>query len=458
MDTRKAEARGSLLEPKPLLSTDQATETAIEAYIYGYPLVLMDVTRQVMTAVSQAGEPKAPVNQFLHLRRFPDPAFTDVVSPNADTLYSTAWLDLGREPMVLSVPEVEKRYYLMPMLDAWTNVFSSPGTRTTGVGRGDFAILGPGWRGKLPAGVRGIESPTHMVWLIGRTQTNGKEDYAAVHAIQDQYRLTPLSAWGRPYAPPTRVPVLADVDVKTPPAQQVARMNAATFFARLNALMKDNPPAAADAGALERFAAVGVVPGKPVHLASLEPVVAEALEQSVLRALTKIIAEARKPHGRTINGWHVSISGGAYGRDYLLRAAVALLGLGASLPEDAIYPHATTDSQGAPLTGAHRYVIRFPAGQLPPVNAFWSLTLYNDKQAFVENPLGRYAIGDRDPLAFNDDRSLTLYIQHESPGKDKEPNWLPAPPDSFNVVMRLYWPGKSIVDGTWKIPPLERAE
>jgi hypothetical protein len=444
------------MKPKELVTADEAEKIAVDAYIYGYPLVLMNVTKKVTTNVPKAEGGNAPVNQFCHLRAFPDYTFTDVVSPNADTLYSFAWLDLESEPIVLSVPDVGKRYYLMPLLDAWTNVFASPGTRITGNRKGDFAVAGLGWKGKLPVGIQEIKSPTNMVWLIGRTQTDGKQDYANVHAIQDQYLLTPLSAWGKLYTPPANMPVEAEIDMKTPPVDQVAGMDAATFFTRLNALMKDNPPAAADKNALKRFAAIGVEPGEPFDLKSQDQAVAKSLEQAVRAAQAKIVAEAGKSHGKIVNGWQVMKNTGSYGTDYLWRAVVALIGLGANLPEDAIYPHATADAAGQPLTGAHRYVVRFPKGQLPPVGAFWSLTVYNARQAFVQNPLNRYAIGDRDKLMFNEDGSLTLYIQHDSPGKENESNWLPAPADSFNVLMRLYRPRKEALDGTWKMPPIEQ--
>jgi hypothetical protein len=446
------------MKPKQIVSADEASEIAVEAYVFGYPLVLMDVTHQVMTAVPRAGAHKAPVNQFIHIREFPDYTMTDVVSPNADTLYSTAWLDLSKEPMILSVPDVGKRYYLMEMLDAWTNDFASPGTRTTGNGRGDFAIVGPQWKGKLPADVKEIKSPTNMAWIIGRTQTNGKEDYAAVRAIQDQYKLTPLGAWGKDYKPPDNAPVAPGIDVKTPPVEQVAKMDAATFFARLNTLMKDNPPAAADASALNSFTAIGVAPGTPFDLKSLDPAVAKSVEGSVKAAQAKMAAEARKPHGKKVNGWDVMTNLGRYGTDYLFRSVVALVGLGANLPEDAIYPRATEDTDGQPLNGANCYLVHFPQTQLPPVNAFWSLTMYNSKQFFAQNPINRYAIGDRDKLKFNDDGSLTINIQRESPGKDKESNWLPAPAGSFNVFMRLYWPKQEIVDGAWKMPGVERVK
>jgi hypothetical protein len=434
------------------LSQQLAHELGVDAYIFGYPLVLMDATKQVGTNVPESGENSAPINQFGRKRSFPDDTFTTVVSPNADTLYTFGFLDVAQEPVVLSVPELRNRYYLMQMLDAWTNVFACPGTRTTGSGQGDFAIVGPQWAGKLPAGVQEIKAPTNLVWIIGRTQTNGPADYPAVHVIQDEYRLTPLSVFGKFYTPPDNVPVSSSIDMKTPPVEQVFKMDASTFFGRLNDLMRDNPPFPADAGSLKRFASIGVVPGKSFDLKSLHPAVARGLEASIRDAQAKIIGNAKAPHGKTLNGWEFMSNLGTYGADYLWRAAVALVGLGANLPEDAVYPRATKDSNGQPFSGANRYSVQFAEGQLPPVGAFWSITMYNSNQFFVKNPIGRYAIGDRDKLKFNDDGSLTLYLQNESPGKEKESNWLPAPKDSFSLFMRLYWPRKEILDGSW-LPP-----
>jgi hypothetical protein len=439
--------------------TPQSTRnTAIEAYVYGYPLVLIDVTREVMTATPKADDDRfmAPVNQFVHARQFPDPTMTTVVSPNADTLYSAAWLDLSREPLVLSLPEMGSRYYLMQMLDAWTNVFAAPGTRTSGNHKHDFAVVGPNWLGKVPAGFREIKSPTDTVWIIGRTQTNGKPDYAAVHAMQQKYKLTPLSAWGKPYVAPISVPVQQGVDTKTPPVEQVRKMDARSFFSRLASLLKRNPPAAADASSVERFRAIGLEPGKSFEPKNLDPAAAKELESSIADAQAKITTEAKKPHGKNLNGWEFMPEIGRYGTDYLWRAVVALIGLGANLPEDAIYPRATVDSDGQPLTGASQYVLHFAPGEFPPVGGFWSVTLYNDKQFFVENPINRYAIGDRDKLKIDDDGALNLYIQNQSPGKDLESNWLPAPKSSFNLFMRLYWPKKEVIEGTWKPPKVER--
>jgi hypothetical protein len=430
---------------------------ATAAYVFGYPLVLMEVTKKVLTNTPKPAKKAALLNQFCHTRVFPGPADKEVVRPNVDTLYSSAWLDLSREPVILHLPEVKKRYYLMQLMDAWTNAFASLGTRTTGEQEGDFAIVGPGWHGALPPKVNKIKSPTNTVWLLGRTLTQGPTDYSAVHAIQAQYTLTPLSARGKKYSPPAGK-VNPSVDMLTPPVKQVAKMTAATFFQTLAQGMKANPPAAADAPVLKKFAALGLVPGQDFNLAALAPAEAQALEAGVKCGQEDIAAKALNI-GVIKNGWLIPQPPmGSYGTDYAQRAAIAFIGLGANLREDAVYPTAYTDQDGQPLTSKHRYVLHFDQKQLPPVNAFWSLTMYDQDSFLVANPIGRYGLGDRDPLKYNADGSLDLYLQHQSPGPDKEANWLPAPAADFNVTLRLYWPKRAVLDGAWTPPPIKRVD
>lgn len=439
------------------LTEDEAAQLAAEAYLYGYPLVLMDISRQVMTAVPKPDIGRAPANQFNDSREFPDPSFTDVVSPNADTLYSMAWLDLSKQPIVLDLPDVGDRYYLMQMMDAWSNVFASPGTRTTGNRKGSYAVVGPSWRGPLPAGVQEIKSPTDMVWIIGRTQTNGKADYPAVRAIKKQYRLIPLSAWGKDYAPPAEVPVNPAVDARTAPVEQAERLDAAAFFGRLATLMKGNPPAAADKPMIDKLGRLGIVPGKDFPRDVLSPEISQGLSAGVRMARASLAAEGKSLNGvARVNGWSISRDVGRYGIDYRHRALIALVGLGANLPDDAIYPITGVDGDGTTLNGSNNYVIRFPKGQLPPAKAFWSLTMYNAKHFFVANSIDRYAIGDRDRLKFGDDGSLTLYLQHASPGKEEESNWLPAPKGDFYLMLRIYWPQPQALSGAWTPPPVTR--
>jgi hypothetical protein len=432
----------------------QESAIAEEAYIFGYPLVLMDITRQMPIAgrPTNNGEVyQVPANQFRHTRALPDASFTAVVSPNADTLYSVAWLDLSQGPMVLALPDLGDRYCLMQLLDAWTNVVGSPGTRTTGNVRSELVVVGPGWMGKLPPDTRSLRAPTRMLWLIGRTQTNGRDDYRAVHGIQDEYKLFPL---GDSTTAPGGLREGLQVYVGTPPVEQLAAMDGLTFFTRLNALMKDNPPGLGDDGAIKRYSRIGVAPGRPFEVPDGER--ARAIRQGVEQARQRLALEARKPMGRRINGWEIVDNLGTYGTDYLWRAVVAMVGLGANLPQDALYPRAVVDAEGRPLEGSSRYRLRFPPGQHPPVNAFWSVTLYDAGQFFVPNPIHRHVLGDRDRLTCADDGSLTLYIQHDSPGPGREANWLPAPRAPFNLVMRLYWPRKEALQGTWRIPAVER--
>jgi DNA sulfur modification protein DndE len=437
-------------------SEEEAFKLGTEAYIYGYPLVTMEMTRRVLTNVPAPKGTKAPMGQFANLREYPTAAFKDVTAPNADTLYSVAWLDLVKEPWVLHVPAEDGRYYLMPMLSAWTNVFADPGKRTTGTEAGDYAIIGPGWNGPLPEGVKRLKSPTNMVWVLGRTYCTGTpEDYKAVHAIQDQYALRPLSAWGKPYTPPANVPVDPAVAVNTPPREQVNKMDAGTYFKLMARLMKDNPPAEADAPMVAKLAKLAIVPGREFDLGKVDPAVARGLQRAVKAGLDQIVAKTTDV-GKKVNGWDIAFTGD-YGTDYLFRSAVAFVGLGANRPQDACYPMTGVDAEGKPLGGANRYVLHFASkNDLPPTNGFWSLTMYNADYFFVANPLNRYTLSQRNQLQENTDGSIDLYLQKDSPGKDKESNWLPAPDGRFNLCLRLYWPKESFLDGFWMPPPVKR--
>lgn len=439
-------------------TTSFSEEDVVNAYIYGFPVVLMDITKDVLTDTSTATESKVPINQFLYKKTFPDPSFTEVVSPNADTLYSQAWLDVSKEPMILSVPDMGDRYYLFPMLDQWTNVFFSPGTRTTGNGKGDFAITSPHWQGTLPSGVQAIKSPTDVVWIIGRIQTNGVSDYSAVNRLQVQFKLTPLSAWGAHYTPPASVPVNKGIDGNTPPIQQVLKMEGTEFFKKLALQLKKTPLPSADKEYAKSFSKFGLVPGNDFDTSTLSSQQIQELNTAAKKAQRLIEEEWNQhPFAEVENGWGVMIKDiGNYGTHYKLRAAVAFGGLGANLPEDAIYPFTNVDSQGQPLSGKFQYVVHFDKDQLPPVGAFWSLTMYNEHHFFVKNPINRYAIGDRDVLKFNPDGSLDIYLQNLPPSSSKEANWLPAPAGGFNLLLRLYEPKKEALNGTWKPPVVKR--
>lgn len=444
-------------EGAPVLGGLEEFWLATDAYVYGYPLVTLEMTRRIMTNVVAPAGTRAPMGQFARIREYPNAAFRDVTAPNADTLYTIAWADVGKEPWILSLPDMKGRYYLFPLLDGWTTVFQSPGARTTGTGAQTYAITGPGWKGTLPAGVTEYKSPTGLVWMLGRIYCTGTpEDYAAVHALQDQCRLVPLSAWGKDYTPPAGT-VDPKVDMKTAVREQVNALDAVSYFTLLAELMKTNPPVAADAAAVARFARIGLVPGQDFDRTKLK---ADFVSRIPHIAFDRIMLQLKVGTSvKNVNGWLYDTVTGIYGTDYLNRALVTAIGLGANHPQDALYPMSLKDADGNDYDGARKYVMRFPKGQLPPVKGFWSLTMYDADFFFVTNPLNRYSISARQKLKENADGSVDLYIQNESPGADKESNWLPAPKGKFQLMLRLYWPSEtppSIIDGTWSPPPAKK--
>ena len=430
---------------------------ATDAYIFGYPLVTMEMTRRIITNVAEPIGTRGPMGQIIKLRKYPDASFRDVTAPNADTLYTTSFFDVGKEPWVLTIPDMKGRYFLFPMLDGWTTVFQVPGKRTTGTGSQTYAITGPGWKGTLPAGVKEYKSPTNIVWLLGRIYCTGTpEDYAEVHKLQDECKLVPLSSYGKSYTPP---PALVDpsIDMKTAVREQVNRMDAVAYFTLLCKLMKDNPPYAADAPQLAKFARIGIVPGQDFDATKLK---ADFLKRVPEVAVDRIMIQFKiNKDIKDENGFAFTTKTGIYGTDYLMRALVTAIGLGANRPQDAVYPTSQKDGDGKKYNGANKYVMHFPEGQLPPVQGFWSLTMYDASYFFVNNPLNRYSISARQNLKSNPDGSTDLYIQKDSPGADKEANWLPAPPGDFILMLRMYWPDESdpsIIDGSWKIPPVKK--
>jgi len=439
-----------------MMDETTAHEIGVEAYIFLYPLVLMDLTRRQMTNMEPGKRiGRGPMGAFAHAREYPGADFRDVVRVNFDTLYSVAWLDVRSEPLVVSAPDTRDRYYMLPMLDMWTDVFATPGTRTSGNDAQDFAVVPVGWTGQLPGGVEPIEAPTPMVWIIGRVKTDGPADYDAVHQVQDALRITPLSSWGQE-SPPVAVAIDPSVDMTTPPLDQVNAMSGIDFFRYGAELMKVHRPHLTDWSTVARLRRIGIEVGESFNTDALDPVVREALSTVPGDALT--VLRSRLPRlASIVNGWESNLDTmGVYGDFYVKRAIVAMAGLGANPAEDAVYPLLMADADGKPLDGASSYVMHFDAGSLPPVDAFWSVTMYDGEGFQVANPIGRFAIGDRDPLQFNPDGSLDLYFQHDSPGGDKEANWLPAPKGPLGVTMRLYSPRPAVLDGSWAPPPVQR--
>jgi hypothetical protein len=430
---------------------------ATDAYIFGYPLVTIEMTRRVATNVVAPEGTHAPMGTLIKLRQYPDASFRTVTAPNADTLYISAFFDVGDEPWVLGIPDMGDRYFLFPMLNGWTDVFQVPGKRTTGGKAQTYAITGPKWKGTLPAGVKEYKSATSLVWLIGRIYCTGTpEDYKAVHALQDQCTLVPLSSYGKPYTPP---PGKVDpaIDMKTAVRDQVNAMDAVAYFKLLAELMKRNPPYAADAPEVAKFAKIGLVPGQDFDTSKFNAAFAKRIPQVAYDRMMlqfKVGKSVRKE-----NGFFYDSVTGIYGTDYLNRGFITAIGLGANRVQDAVYPMSLKDADGRDYEGKNKYVMRFPKGQLPPVGGFWSLTMYDENYFFISNPINRYSISARQNLKPNPDGSIDLYIQKDSPGPEKESNWLPAPAGKFILMLRMYWPNEkspSIINGTWSPPPVKK--
>ena len=445
----QAKAAANPLDPQAI---------AVEAYAYLYPMVLMDITRKQMTNEEKWDGKgiSAPMNTYGHFRAFPPLTFKTVVRPNFDTMYSSLWLDLTKEPMILSIPDSKGRYYLWPAVDMWTDVFAVPGWRTTGTKAGDFAYTPPGWQGKLPEGVTRVDAPTPYVWFIGRTKTEGEKDYDAVHKFQDGMKLTPLSQWGKSWKAPAGK-VDPSVDMKTPPLKQVENMSGQQFFEYGAELMKLHPPKATDFSQLARVAHIGIVPGEDFKYSDLDLSIRKAIDKAPSATLEQMKIKFTKL-GAKVNGWEQLLGTlGSYGIQYVRRAAVALEGLGCNQPVDAIYPQLLTDADGKPLAGANQYVMHFDKDKLPPAEAFWSFTLY-DKDGFtVPNSLNRATLSSWMDLKYNADGSIDLYFQADSPGKAKEANWLPSPKTgAWNLTLRLYAPEREALEGTWAPSAIKR--
>ena len=442
---------GGLATASPQGKTTQQAGTAEgalavgeEAYVYGYPMMVVDATKQ--------GAFRGVANHFVYLPAPPAPSNKAVVRPNVDTLYTTGFLDLSSEPVVVHTPDTHGRYDVTQVMDANTNVIASLGKRTTGTEAHDYLFVGPRWKTpvQLVAGMTEIKSPTNTVWIINRMQLNGEGDVGAVNDLQKQFAVAPLSEWPQGAVHPTAM--ATDQSLPETAPDEVKKMDAPAYFNKLALLLRDNPPPAGDTALLKRFLGIGLIPGHPFNPS---PDLALTLEKAKERALEKVHGRVQDLGGN-VNGWTIVTKNiGTYGTDYLQRAAVTEYGLGANLPADAVYPAARVDATGEPLAGGKPYVLHFGKDQIPPVNAFWSVTLYDKDGYFVPNAMNRYAARGGE-LKTNPDGSVDVYLQADSPGKDREANWLPAPKDGpFNLLLRMYWPKQPVVDGTYAPPGVQ---
>jgi hypothetical protein len=427
------------LAPFARATESDALAIAQDAYIWGFPLVL------IQSYFETARRKDFPLNRFCGKQQLSRPA-DKIVGPNIDTLYGYAWLDLTGEPQLLHVPDTNDRYYSIQLLDAYANSFAYVGRRATGTKEGTFAIVGPKWQGALPSGVKRIDAPTNLGLAFTRTLVLGDADLPAAQAIQRQYALAPLSAY--PHIEPPNE--LADADLSVFPILHLGALGI-DFFDQLAAGLATAPPPASDSTSLKRFAKVGIKPA--THPSQLQDsAIVSALRGAVSPADARI---AKADYSTKLNGWSVNYKVTNFIKDPLLRASVNRYGPATHIAQEALYFSAKPE--GGPLSGTRNYVLRFERGALPPVDAFWSLTLYGADFALVENPINRYSIGDRTAgLTYGPDGSLEIQIQNQSPAQGKS-NWLPAPEGPYRLVLRTYQPKPALFNGSYKLPRLRQA-
>ena len=426
---------------------DAVWELVAEAYTYAFPLVLTDATRTLSTNTDGTVQGRAPINQINHVKKLADASFRTVVTPNVDTVYSQAWLDIGAEPMIYVLPETD-RFCNVQVLDAWTN------TAAVLDGAGAYAIALPGWEGELPEGVTRVDVPTSAVWTIARVLLSGSEDLPNVYAIQEQMRLLPLSAYaaGGDYAAPAGT---YSSEIEYVPVNRVLSMTPAEFFNTANALMQINPPAEADAPLMEKLAAINVGAGMTFDASILGEDAAERWTQMLKELRAAFSAESAR-YAQKLGQWiYFGRPIGDFGTAYTYRAMVALVGLGANTVDVAIYPKTGVDETGAALTGEKTYVLHFET--LPPTleGGFWSVTAYNEENFLIDNPIDRYCVNDRSDFALNEDGTLDIILSKEAP--EDTFNWLPVSDEEFHLFMRIYLPDMAALD-TWQAPVIRVQE
>jgi hypothetical protein len=436
----------------------ETKDIAEAAYIYAFPMIGNYKSLYEFTIDKKSGQYKAPFNQIANEARVFTPKDTSVVTPNSDTPYSLLEMDLRAEPLVLCVPEVEKgRYYSVQLVDLYTFNVGYIGSRATGNGAGCYMVAGPGWKGATPTGIAKVfPLETEFGLAIYRTQLFNPADIDNVKKVQAGYKVQPLSQFlGQPApvaAPEPKWPAFDEKAFKT------------DVFSYLNFLLQFCPTVPQETVLRQRFADIDIAPGRTFDFEKLPLEDKVAVGFGIKEGFEKIKTK-RESIGKEVNGWQVAAAFGDrsfYHGDFLLRAAAALAGIFGNDAVEALYPLAQADNKGDKLDGSkHRYTITFPAGQYPPVNAFWSVTMYDGKtQLLIENPINRYLINSPmlPGMKKNRDGALTIYVQKDSPGRDREANWLPAPDGPIYMVMRLYWPKQAALDGEWRPPPIGRVD
>jgi hypothetical protein len=432
----------------PALPIDDARAIAKEAWLYSYAPLQGYATFYTQTVDKTSPGYVGGFNQFRHYARMSTPADTDIVTPNNDTPYSWAWLDLRAEPMVLSLPAVPApRYYVNQWFDLHTHNFAYTGVRATGREAGNYLFVGPRWKGETPKGITKTFYPeTEFIGTLTRTSLAGANDVAAMQALQAQYKLAPLSEFTAKPAPKMAPPI-------DWPVWNADKGTGIGFIGYMNALLPMMPTVPAEQDAMQRFARIGMGPNRPFDPDNLDPATRAAIEQGIADGQKELkdFAVAQKD-SRHFFGTRAEL-----GSDYIInRSTGAMLGIYGNSKQEAVYASQQTEPSGALLDGRKRWLLRFEPGQLPPVDLFWSITMYNlPQRLLVDNAINRYSIGDRtEGLKFGADGSLEIYLQNENPGPDKVSNWLPAPSGPFYFVGRFYGPRATAIDGQWSLPPL----
>jgi hypothetical protein len=441
-----------------LMQFNRPEDIATVAYVWGYPLVDMERSSNYFTSPnSPPGPGHGPWNGIHFARKLVTANFTDVVRPNADTIYGFAWLNLRNESVVLEVPPIPDRYYTFEFLDAYTNVFEYVGSRTNVTNGATYLISGPDWTGQVPSGMAQIKAPTNLVWIWNRIFVDGPSDVPNVHAIQNKVIVMPLSAFeGKTAAPSQPQAGASSKQVPLSPEPALIPRSGIEVYDEISKTMIDNAPNPPDPELIAKFETLGIGPGKTPS-STTNATIRQALETGITEG-EKLIDAKVLAFGTNKNGWLLNLNLGDYKTEYLLRAAATKVGLGANRAEEALYPSAITDTEGRPLNGANNYTIHFE--EAPPVKAFWSVTMYNNQSYLVDNPINRYSVGTAtEGLKKNaDDGSFDIYVQYENPGTDKESNWLPADKGEFSLTLRLYVPEEQILNGTWTYPTIQLAE
>ena len=442
-----------------LSSSNTPDGIATLAYIWGFPLVTMERQFNYVTSPNvPPGPGRGPANSVSCFPNLTNASFTDIVNANSDTLYCLAQLDLKNEPVVLVVPPINDRYFSFQFLDAYTNNYDYLGQRSSGDASGTYLIAGPDWNGQVPEGMTKIWTPTNLAWLVNRILVKGPADVPNVNAIQDKIVVKPLSVFQantNTSSQPLATLANSSKEIPIGPQPSLIAPTGIEIFDEIGAAMIGNPLNPPDPVLVTKLASIGIGPGKTPSTEANDTI-KTALQNGITEG-QKLIEARVANFGTVVNGWLSAPQAGVFGTDYLFRAADTQYGLGANIAQEAFYPLTFTDSQGKPLSGNSSYLIHFEPEQTPPVDAFWSITMYNDKGLFVDNPINRYSIGKyTEGLKNNTDGSLDIYVQNANPGADKESNWLPSAEGTFSMVLRMYLPQPQALNGTWQLPLVQK--